>query len=429
MLYWYISLSCYLHKAKVWVVKRRESSSSHTMGHPNGCSMVTETRCLRMQLSHAHPEHTDQRVIYQCHLKRRIDSASASMSLYTSVAEHPSYNSPSADTVALTSSDEMQFHVHSEYLVLGSGFFRDLLSIPPAQEQQGTTTSTTARPVSPPSLARSSIPLSEDAELVCTLLDSIYPNFGVKYDAFSKVVLRRPEELVRMAEKYEVTGLIELCRTTLFPTVPNNTSLDATSFPSQVDEMLLYPLHRYCLACTFGWDAEAKQVSAETLSIDLNSAPALAILSTLPSPSSLLSLQALHRKRKLLILEALTMRSDMELSVDQSIRWHHVNLYGARCVTPPMLYRDQRWRSFVLFVSEEMERSPNGGLLRDAGVWFAGRESYINDIFDIRHGENGCGMCIGEPLLNRERFFGEIERVLDSLPKNISEHKRHGSDG
>lgn len=139
-------------------------------------------------------------------------------------AYHPSYSSLDTDLV-LSSKDGVKFRVHSLVLKLSSGVFREILSVPRAENES---------PNDP-------IDLEESGEVLKALLDLVYPSGGLPdMPTFDFV-----RDLSIACEKYEMAGATQAIKKHIFE-------------PRKV-----YPvLQMYGLARQLGWENESKIASA-----------------------------------------------------------------------------------------------------------------------------------------------------------------------
>ncbi|OBZ79218.1 hypothetical protein A0H81_00719 [Grifola frondosa] len=170
---------------------------------------------------------------------------------------HPVFASLNAD-IALCSKDNTTFRIHSHILIVASGWFRTMFTLP-----QGTACTSEA------------LQMEEDADVLAGLLTIVS---GVDLPVLNNIDYL--ESLLRAAEKYDM---------------PLPTAIVRLAIMSPVMEAS--PIRVYGIACRMGWIPEAKLASTRTLTLDLFAPEAVAELNRLEAPH-LTKLLALHRQRR-----------------------------------------------------------------------------------------------------------------------------------
>ncbi|TBU44073.1 hypothetical protein BD309DRAFT_863038 [Dichomitus squalens] len=136
-------------------------------------------------------------------------------------ATHP-FNEDSADVVIRTS-DNVEFRVHKTILALGSGTFKDLLSIP-----------------EPLNEAREAIPVAEDSETMDAFLRICYPVINPKLTSVDHI-----RRVLAAGVKYDSPAVIDQMKVSLM--APQCLDVD--------------PLGVYSVACVFHLEEEAKSAA------------------------------------------------------------------------------------------------------------------------------------------------------------------------
>lgn len=318
---------------------------------------------------------------------------------------HPSYSYPDGDLILL-SKDGMQFQVHSQVLRLTSGVFREMLGIPRIQSED----------------THDPIPMEENADVLEAVLDAIYPGYGSKHASMWSTIMKLAEPMIAAAEKYDMPSVSDMVRAYIFnvahrPSSPADTNLHWS------------PLRKYRFACRYGWEHESKIASAETLQINLASPNAISELEKM-NICDVLRLQALHRSRRMLFIEALTqtrLHCGSSTSKECSLRWGNIREPAsyARCkchtdndMLPHTIATDLRWRIFLSLAAEELEDCPLGGALLDTFWEEDGPD--CRAIMQLPYQKGGCCFCSGGYTVKKERFSLEIKRILSLLPTTIS---------
>lgn len=302
----------------------------------------------------------------------------------TSAEFHPSYCSSDGDLI-LISKDGVKFRVHSVILKLTSGFFRTMLSLPQGPEE----------------LISDQIPMDEDSALIAALLDATYPDCGFRLSTLRTTVMANAEPLIAAADKYEMSSVVKAVQA--YCLGPSGWSA----------------LRKYKVACKYGWETEASAASTEALQMNIISPESLAEMQEIDAANAL-KLIGLHRKRRDILVESLSLRGKVTLESDNvKIRWGNIKQHY--CVTlPDSIKCDSRWRAFLFSVSEEMERCSAGTTLRDPKFWTTPE---CEAIFRIAHQTRpACWLCASDdrPIIVKERLISEVVRVLDNLPKAVA---------
>lgn len=171
---------------------------------------------------------------------------------------HPLFSSPEADVVLAAKGAEVYFRLHSHNLKTASGFFKHMFTLP-----QNTLTDNGV------------LYLEEDATTLQNLFLLISGLPVPTIDSYDLV-----EPLLDAIEKYDTPGPLSIVRL-LVMTPPLSGE----------------PFRLYAAACRFGWDAEAKHASTQTLSFNLHDPEVRPYLTRL-STTALLRLFDLHRARR-----------------------------------------------------------------------------------------------------------------------------------
>jgi len=134
----------------------------------------------------------------------------------------------------IRSSDLVNFRVHKSILAMVSPFFKDIFSLPQLPDSE----SVDGLPL---------IKLSEDAELLNTLLSMIYPVRVVIPDSYEKVL-----NLLAACQKYDMVQVQSSIRT----------EVDRGCFPAPVGTETF---HAYAIACSKGLIPEMENAARQTL--------------------------------------------------------------------------------------------------------------------------------------------------------------------
>jgi hypothetical protein len=174
---------------------------------------------------------------------------------------HPLFDSPDGDVI-LGAKGGTFFRVHSFTLKMTSGWFRAMYSLP---QQEATSNANV-----------DVIYVDEDASTLESILRMICGLPVLPIDSYDKV-----EALLYAAEKYDMPGPTSIIRLLIMT-------------PALFDQQ---PLRLYSIACRFGWEAEAKLASTQTLTFDLHAPEHRPLLQTLGT-DAILNLFELHRSRR-----------------------------------------------------------------------------------------------------------------------------------
>jgi len=229
---------------------------------------------------------------------------------------HPLFSNPDGDIILGSKDGDVLFRTHTFILKTTSGWFRTLFSLPQKCS----------------SAVPDVIYMDESAAILENLLCMacglpIMP--PTSYDAV--------DPLLFAAEKYDMPGPLSIIRMLLMT-------------PALLDE----PLRLYAVACRFGWEAEARYASTQTLSLDLHSEPHRASLQSLSTPA-LLDLFQLHRDRR----EALRTRLDDPPFVGGGT---------AVCVACGYHIDYHTWRELKYKIILEMDVRPLGDTVVNSGL-------------------------------------------------------------
>lgn len=303
----------------------------------------------------------------------------------------PAYTFNDGDLV-LRSVDGTNFRVHSIILKLGSSVFRDMLDIPTGAPN---TAERTKR-----ELAKGPIIASEPASVLRILLDILYP--GARH-VFNVDVIDSPDllnSLVLAARKYDMVSVIEgICAFIV--------TRDAISH--------FHPVKLYGIAWNLGCAFEAIFLSAETLRYNLNTPEVFTFLKE-TNTKGVVKLQILHRRRKVLLLNALhemsgepPYASDVcDVVVPDHSSNTKVNFAASYCTDPSTFYdalskSRLAWMTLKYEISKSMDEQSDGSPLTEFGGEFYAKSRFA----DIEH-------LVGLDVLSKE-----IARLLDMLPRHI----------
>ncbi|EIW82549.1 hypothetical protein CONPUDRAFT_53299 [Coniophora puteana RWD-64-598 SS2] len=292
---------------------------------------------------------------------------------------HPEFSSPDADVILAAKDQTALFRVHSYTLKTTSGWFRSLFSLP--QRPLSPSTSTSSALTLVPSMSTSTthpdtIALDEDAPTLEALLRMVCGQPITPPQTHDAL-----DALLFAAEKYDMPGPLALLRILL-----------------AVPPLSAEPLRIYAAASRFGWDAEARAASAQTLAMDVHDAahgPVLRKLST----DAVLALFALHRDRR----EGLRRRLDEPPFV------------GAGMQTCPRCRRPIdhcAWRELKYRVILEMDIRPLGDTV-NAGLleWTEAKACW-----EAKCPGTECA-CV---LYDKGETLRLMRECIESLPKTVS---------
>lgn len=236
---------------------------------------------------------------------------------YDSALFHPLFGSNDGDIILGSKGGDVLFRTHSFTLRTTSGWFRTMFSLPQKQEPHET---------------RHVIYMDEDASTLESLLRMVsgFPILPLTdYDSV--------DALLYAADKYDMPGPMSIIRVLVMT-------------PPLQDQ----PLRLYAAACRFGWEAEAKHASTQTLSLDLHAEEHRMALSGL-STISLLNLFSLHRDRR----EGLRTRLDDPPFVGGGT---------AVCVACGWQIDYHTWRELKYKIILEMDVRPLGDTVVNTGL-------------------------------------------------------------
>ncbi|THV06722.1 hypothetical protein K435DRAFT_644613 [Dendrothele bispora CBS 962.96] len=230
---------------------------------------------------------------------------------------HPLFSSPDADVVLACKGATLYYRLHSYTLKNASAFFRSMFSLPPKNHD---------------SPQNEIIYLEEDENTLDVVFRMIS---GLPFPPIESYDLI--DSMLDAVEKYEMTGVLSIIRIMVMT-------------PALLDQ----PFRLYPIACRFGWEAEAKHASTQTLAYDLHDPelrPSLSKLST----SALLKLIDLHHSRREGLRQRLNDPPFVSGGVATCAACHH-----------PIDYHT--WRELKYKIILEMDCRPLGDTVLDAGL-------------------------------------------------------------
>ncbi|KAJ8518052.1 hypothetical protein ONZ45_g4845 [Pleurotus djamor] len=230
---------------------------------------------------------------------------------------HPDFSEPDADVVLGTKGT--MFRVHSFTLKTTSGWFRTMLSLPQT----------------PPPPSRNPgevIYVEEDTQTLEILLRIICGLPIPPVESYDVV-----DALLFAAEKYDMPGVMSIVRILVM-----------------TPALLKDPFRLYIIACRFGWEAEAKRASTQTLTYNLLDKDMRPLLERLSS-SALLDLLELHRSRR----EGLRQRLNEAPFVAGGT---------ASCSSCNGLIDYHTWRELKYKIILEMDNRPLGDTVIELGL-------------------------------------------------------------
>jgi len=161
------------------------------------------------------------------------EGSQAQVNLTTSLPQPLDISLPDANLI-IRSSDLVDFRVHKSILAMVSPFFNDIFSLPQLPDSE----SVDGLPLTK---------LSEDAELLNTLLSMIYPVRVVVPDSYEKVL-----NLLAACQKYDMAQVQSSIRT----------EVSRGCFPAPVGTEAF---HAYAIACSKGLIPETENAARQTL--------------------------------------------------------------------------------------------------------------------------------------------------------------------
>ncbi|KAK0461031.1 uncharacterized protein EV420DRAFT_1529838 [Desarmillaria tabescens] len=229
---------------------------------------------------------------------------------------HPLFTE--GDTTLAAKGGSTFFRVYSHTLKMTSGFFRSMFSLP-----QDPSSSSKAKGV---------FYLDEDEDTLECLLRMMCGLSLPPVDSYDQL-----DSLLDAVEKYDTPGPLSIVR--LLVMTP---------------ALTVQPFRLYGIACRFGWEAEAKHASTQTLQYNLYD-PAIRPLLQRLSTDSLLNLMQLHRSRR----EGLRQRLNDPPFVAGST---------ATCVSCHSLIDYHTWRELKYKIILEMDKRPLGDTVIETGL-------------------------------------------------------------
>lgn len=302
----------------------------------------------------------------------------------------PSYTFNDGDLV-LRSADGVNFRVHSLILKLASSVFRDMLDIPANAPH--------AAEKSKRELSKGPILATEPACVLRILLNILYPGAPqiLDIDIIDSPDLLR--SLARAARKYDMPSVNEaLCACIV--------SRDIIA--------KFHPVELYGVAWNMRFMREAMLLSTETLRCNLNAPEMFPILKMIDT-EGVVKLQILHRRRKVLMLNALhgmtgelafaTDASDVESPGPAPVAGVTFTFTTPDCWSDPtnVLKKKLAWMTFKFEVMRTMDEQPAGSPLTQFGGDF-----YSDSRFSDAEG-----------LVKMEELTKEMARILGALPRQI----------
>ncbi|KAI0785510.1 hypothetical protein C8Q75DRAFT_775218 [Abortiporus biennis] len=309
--------------------------------------------------------------------------------------------------IVLGSRDGIYFRIHSFTLKMASGWFRAMLSLPqrpgsltPSGSQTGR--ALTGRPStplpphdpSPPAKtfgdwlphadkSRSSSSLSfdntiyvdEDSTTLEGLLRMISGLPIPKLDSYEMI-----EPILFAAEKYDMPGPPSIIRAIIM-----------------TGPFIKDPLRLYALCCLYGWEREAKEASAKTLSLNLHNSQHRSNLQKL-NTDAILNLFELHHNRR----ETLRKRLNEPPFVNDT--------GDASCSHCGATVNYQTWRELKMVIVLEMDNRPLGDTVLNVG---------LNDWPSARACWNAkCSHC-DRVLYDKKETLRAVKECIDQLPSSV----------
>lgn len=320
----------------------------------------------------------------------------------TTGAFHASFNSSEhgADLV-LRSKDGIKFRVHSQILRVASKVFDDMLSLNSKRSDDSESTTEADDPASDP------VQLEESALVLTTLLDLIYPQHVLPPSATLTAQLIYDAGCA--AKKYDIDPVVD--------------SLQNCLYTREVMQPLS-ALQKFGVARRLGWGDVAQWASTDTLALDLGSRASQKALATLDT-ASVLEIQKLHRRRRLILTNALLyVCNEPRLATDEDeleylITYSEISNAPAHsntsaCDAVVQLRDLAAWAKLKFAVMTEMEKSPLGSRFQ------------VDDFFDnvefagLWSAKFSC-TCWGQTMLDKARFRTAFRDVLAKLPTCVPE--------
>jgi len=277
---------------------------------------------------------------------------------------HPDFPVDGADII-LCSQDGILFGAHSMLLSRASGFFKDMLSLPPPSS---------SGKAEPPVLR-----LDEDAAALEGIFRMIFAMEIPKLDTLDVI-----EPLLQIAEKYDMRGPRSIIRTVILS-----------------PQFEKHALRIYALACRYGWREEMIRTSSMTLSYNLSD-PELRKEMRGMDASDLLRLMHLHYSRKQFFNDAI---SDLMVFPGMTP--------CARCGR-----NDVRWKVLKMMLIAEMDRCCLGDVICSPAFL-----EWPETVALERAVCGGCSVGGISSGSRKDRTVGlqdKLKEVIESLPQSIS---------
>ncbi|KAK0226164.1 hypothetical protein IW262DRAFT_1360072 [Armillaria fumosa] len=273
---------------------------------------------------------------------------------------HPLFTE--GDTTLAAKGGSTFFRVYSHTLKMTSGFFRSMFSLP-----QDPLSSSKPKGV---------FYLDEDEHTLECLLKMMCGLSLPPVDTYDQL-----DSLLDAVEKYDTPGPLSIVR--LLVMTP---------------ALTVQPFRLYGIACRFGWEAEAKHASTQTLQYNLYDPEIRPLLQRL-STDSLLDLMELHRARR----EGLRQRLNDPPFVAGST---------ATCVSCHNLIDYHTWRELKYKIILEMDRRPLGDTVIETGLleWPEAVACWT-----AKCPESACHRS----LYDKVETLRVIRDCVDKLPKTI----------
>lgn len=273
---------------------------------------------------------------------------------------HPLFTE--GDTTLAAKGGSTFFRVYSHTLKMTSGFFRSMFSLPQDSSSY--------------SKPGGVFYLDEDESTLECLLKMMCGLSLPPIDTYDRL-----DSLLDAVEKYDTPGPLSIVR--LLVMTP---------------ALTVQPFRLYGIACRFGWEAEAKHASTQTLRYNLYD-PAIRPLLQRLSTGSLLKLMELHRSRR----EGLRQRLNDPPFVAGST---------ATCVSCHSLIDYHTWRELKYKIILEMDTRPLGDTVIETGLleWPEAVACWT-----AKCPENACHRS----LYDKVETLRVIRDCVDKLPKSI----------
>lgn len=283
---------------------------------------------------------------------------------------HTEYNYPDAD-LTIATSDGQLFRVHSLLMSLASGFFKTMLSLPKGDNSQSDENG-------------GRLTVSEDGIVWKPILDIIYPNqvFLSSEQQLSSSTFQKTWFAV---EKYEMATVMRVLRS-----------------KEQACLSVYPPILAYAVACNLGWEEEAKNASAQSLSCNIMSDDSQGQLKQTSVEHALRLLQ-LHFSRRNLLIASLNL-DDGDIGRNQIMETYHPDCRILDDGEPA------RWIVFKHRVLEEMEQAPSGSQFAQDEFW-NGKEF-------CRLWQLDCHTC-KKDFVQRDGLRRALVAAVDRLPKSL----------